>query len=94
MGYNKTAKDIAWDKEKLKFKSHIMKLEEENSALGWKICQLEDDLACVNESYEQLERAFNEHFEISPEEMKKHIETSKKMNSMMSLLNQFGGTQY
>lgn len=94
MGYNKTAKDIAWDKERLKFKSHIMKLEEENAALGWQICQLEDDLACANESYEQLERAFNEHFEMSPEEMKKHMETSKNVSSMMSLLNQFGGTQY
>ena len=94
MGYTKTAKDLAWDQERMRLKSQIAKLQSENSALGLQICQLEDDLACVNESYKQLERAFNEHFEITPEEMKKHIETSKNFSSAMSLLNICGGIEY
>lgn len=84
--YKKTAKDIAFDKERAKLKSEISKLREE--VLYWKTA---NDKA--QESASQFEELYLEslkYLDMDPKQFQKMREASEGVNKMLSLMNMTG----
>ena len=98
---NKSAKDIAFDKERGKFRSEIRNLkyqiqyrDQQIEELGETVRQREEELFKLNEWIERL----LEYTEISKEELKKLIESEKekaevreKISTTLGILGMFGG---
>lgn len=98
---NKSAKDIAFDKEREKFRSEIRNLkyqiqyrDKQIEELGETVRQREEELFKLNEWIERL----LEYTEISKEDLKKLIESEKektevreKISTTLGILGMFGG---
>lgn len=84
--YKKTAKDIAFDKERAKLKSEIAKLREE--VLYWKTAN--DKAQECASKFEQLYLESLEYLEMTPEQFKKMREASEGVNKMLNLMNMTG----
>lgn len=98
---NKSAKDIAFDKERANFRSEIRNLkyqieyrDKQIEELGETVCQREEELFKLNEWIERL----LEYTEISKEDLKKLIESEKekaevreKISTTLGILGMFGG---
>lgn len=98
---NKSAKDIAFDKEREKFRSEIRNLkyqiqyrDKQIEELGETIRQREEELFKLNEWVERL----LEYTEISKEDLKKLIESEKekaevrdRISTTLGILGMFGG---
>lgn len=99
--HNKSAKDIAFDKEREKFRSEIRNLkyqiqyrDKQIEELGETVRQREEELFKLNEWIERL----LEYTEISKEDLKKLIESEKekaevrdKISTTLGILGMFGG---
>ena len=97
---NKSAKDIAFDKERAKFRSEIRNLkyaveyrDKQIKELGETVRQREEELFKLNEWIERL----LEYTEISKEDLKKLIESEKekvevreKISTTLGILGMFG----
>lgn len=98
---NKSAKDIAFDKEREKFRSEIRNLkyqiqyrDKQIEELGETVRQREEELFKLNEWIERL----LEYTEISKEDLKKLIESEKekaevrdRISTTLGILGMFGG---
>ena len=98
---NKSAKDIAFDKEREKFRSEIRNLkyqiqyrDKQIEELGETVRQREEELFKLNEWVERL----LEYTEISKEDLKKLIESEKekaevrdRISTTLGILSMFGG---
>lgn len=81
MAYNKTAKDLAWDKERIKLKSERNKWIQICKDKDRIIKDQEEQIKILKENYANLEKVFAELTKgnLSPEE------AIKKMNKQASL---------
>lgn len=97
---NKSAKDIAFDKEREKFRSEIRNLKHQINDKDKKIVELEEKIRQKEEEIEKInewnERLL-EYTEISKEDLKKLIESEKenaevreKMSATLGILGMFG----
>lgn len=80
--YKKTAKDIAFDKERMKLKSEIAKLCEE--VLYWKVSAQK-----AQESASQFEELYLEaidHLGIPKEDFEKHLKQTENANNLAELM--------
>ena len=98
---NKSAKDIAFDKERADFRSEIRNLkyaiayrDKQIEELGETVRQREEEIFKLNEWIERL----LEYTEISKEDLKKLIESEKekaevreKISTTLGILGMFGG---
>lgn len=98
---NKSAKDIAFDKERERFRSEIRNLkyqiqyrDKQIEELGETVRQREEELFKLNEWIERL----LEYTEISKEDLKKLIESEKekaevreRISTTLGILGMFGG---
>lgn len=98
---NKSAKDIAFDKEREKFRSEIRNLkyqiqyrDKQIEELGETVRQREEELFKLNEWIERL----LEYTEISKGDLKKFIESEKektevreRISTTLGILGMFGG---
>lgn len=94
---DKSAKDIAFEKERNKYRKEINELKErlidsykETSALQRKVSELEAELQSKNEWIERL----LEYTEISQEDIKVAVEKDKAVAQALSIFNMFGGINY
>lgn len=85
--YKKTAKDIAFDKERMKLKSEIAKLREE--VLYWKVSAQK-----AQESASQFEELYLQsldYLDMDPKDFQKLRESEQGVRALLALTNQFRG---
>jgi hypothetical protein len=88
MGYQKTAKDLAWDRERIKLKSEISNWErafrqeqKDKLVLANKNKELEDRIAALEQALTELTKG-----EMTPDEAVKHMRKQSDARDMLSLL--------
>ena len=101
MSRNKSAKDIAFDKERAKFRQEIRELERQMKAKDAEIVQLKDTISEKENEICQLEdwvRRLLEHTELSEEDMRAIIskdkmsaELTQHISGVASMFNKFFG---
>ena len=91
---NKSAKDLAFDKERAKYGKHIRELESELKQKDREIGELRDQILQVEEKCQSLRNWIDrllEYTEMSEEDMKKIIQKEKDSAEVMEHLNNFFG---
>lgn len=88
MGYQKTAKDLAWDRERIKLKSEISNWErafkqeqKDKLILANKNKELEDRIAALEQALTELTKG-----EMTPDEAVKHMRKQSDARDMLSFL--------
>ncbi len=88
MGYQKTAKDLAWDRERIKLKSEISNWErafrqeqKDKLVLANKNKELEDRIAALEQALTELTKG-----EMTPDEAVKYMRKQSDARDMLSLL--------
>lgn len=88
--YPKTAKDLAWDKERRKLKSEIFRLKQE---LNEKDSLIDAQLSIIKQHQEEISRLdsiieqLKETLDLSPEDVKILVENKKKQNEAVDMFN-------
>lgn len=101
MKNNKSAKDIAFDKERAKYHKEIRELEHELKNKDKEISESNERARAAEEKCEQLQEWIDrllEYTEMSEEDMKRIIQKDKDtaevmdhFNSLMGVFGRFGG---
>lgn len=88
MGYQKTAKDLAWDRERIKLKSEISNWErafrqeqKDKLVLANKNKELEDRIAALEQALTELTKD-----EMTPDEAVKHMRKQSDARDMLNFL--------
>ena len=88
MAYQKTAKDLAWDRERIKLKSEISDWErafrqeqKDKLILANKNKELEDRVAALEQALAELTKG-----EMTPDEAVKHMRKQSDARDMLSFL--------
>lgn len=99
--YKKSAKDLAFDKEREKYNKRIRELESQLKEKGKVIKSQNESIECGQEELYRLRdwvRRLLEYTELSEEDMKKLIDKEKKsaeiiesMNEVSRMFSRFGG---
>lgn len=88
MKYSKSAKDLAFDKERGKYRKKIKELEREVSSLQFSICQKDNELGILRSELMQKEdwiRRLLEYTELSEDEMKSIIAKEKGESEIIEM---------
>lgn len=104
MKNNKSAKDIAFDKERAKYHKEIRELKYELQKAIVERNEYVEKLAAAEDKCEQLQDWINrllEYTEMSEEDMKRIIQKDKEtseamehLNSMFDIFGRFGGSYF
>ena len=88
MGYQKTAKDLAWDRERTRLKSEISNWErafrqeqKDKLVLANKNKELEDRIAALEQTLTELTKG-----EMTPDEAVEHMRKQSDARDMLSFL--------
>ena len=98
--YEKTAKDIAWDKERLKLKSTISKQQHEINALRMEVLDKDDEILSRDRMIQDLKAEIQmllNYNNMSEEDLQTLIQNKKKQNEaidMFESLAKFHGITY
>ena len=98
--YEKTAKDLAWDKERLKLKSTISKQQHEINALRMEVLDKDDEILSRDRMIQDLKAEIQMLLNcnnMSAEDLQTLIQNKKKQNEavdMFESLSKFHGISY
>lgn len=98
--YEKTAKDLAWDKERLKLKSTISKQQHEINALRMEVLDKDDEILSRDRMIQDLKAEIQMLLNcnnMSAEDLQTLIQNKKKQNEavdMFESLAEFHGITY
>lgn len=94
MKQKQSAKDLAFEKERTKFRKKIRELEHEINSLQYAIMQKDNELSIVRNELSQKEdwiRRLLEYTELSEDDMKAIIDKEKSVATAMKMFGELGG---
>jgi len=83
MSYKKTAKDLAWDRERLKYEIELRNANAKNTELRAALSRTQDKV----QSLEKLIERLLEYNKLTPEQAEKWFEHFDEMTNMTNLFN-------
>lgn len=83
----KSAKDMAWDREHIKLKAEIRKLNERCATKDAIINAHTAEIALLTHRIQELETALTNLSKMPIEDILAHVERTKRLTSMMDILN-------
>lgn len=88
MAYQKTAKDLAWDRERIKLQSEIQKWQKAHSAQTKTVKEYQDKCAVLENRITDLEQAIIELTEgqMTPDEAVKNMRKNAELSDMVKFL--------
>ena len=93
MKNKKSAKDLAFDRERAKFRKEIRELERENASLSLTLIERNVEIQEAEEEIRQLKnwvQRLLEYMDMPEEEMRKRIENERAKDKMLDTLGEFG----
>ncbi|OUO78194.1 hypothetical protein B5F53_11645 [Blautia sp. An249] len=93
MKNKKSAKDLAFERERAKFRKEIRELERENASLSLTLIERNVEIQEAEEEIRQLKnwvQRLLEYMDMPEEEMRKRIENERAKDKMLDTLGEFG----
>lgn len=93
MKNKKSAKDLAFERERAKLREEIRELERENASLSLTLTERNVDIQKAEEEIRQLKdwvQRLLEYMDMPEEEMRKRIENERVKDKMLDTLGEFG----
>lgn len=93
MKNKKSAKDLAFDRERAKFRKEIRELERENASLSLTLTERNVEIQKADEEIRSLKdwvQRLLEYMDMPEEEMRKRIANERKKDEILDALGEFG----